>query len=67
MLRIILLLLAVAILIVIGLFALGVFHLNPSSEGGVRIETRDVEVGTTERNVTVPEIRVQDSQPANAQ
>ena len=79
MLRTLLILLALIILIGIGLVAMGVINLNRSSDGGVTIQTRDVEVGTTPANVQVPVVRmenrevqvpsvgVQDNQQANAQ
>ena len=79
MLRTLLILLALIILIGIGLVATGVINLNRGSDGGVTIQTRDVEVGTTPANVQVPVVRmenrevqvpsvgVQDNQQANAQ
>ena len=79
MLRTLLLLLVLIVLIGIGLVAMGVINLNRSSDGGVTIQTRDVEVGTTaanvqlpvvkmeNREVQVPSIGVQDNQQANAQ
>jgi len=79
MLRTLLILLALIILIGIGLVAMGVINLNRGSDGGVTIQTRDVEVGTTPANVQVPVVRmenrevqvpsvgVQDNQQANAQ
>jgi hypothetical protein len=59
MLRILLLLIALLILIAIGLVATGVVNFNRSSEGGVTIQTRDVEVGTTEANVQLPVVRME--------
>ena len=59
MLRTLLLLIALLILIVIGLVALGVINLNTSGDGGVTIQTRDVEVGTTEKNVQLPVVRLE--------
>jgi hypothetical protein len=59
MLRTLLLLIALLILIVIGLVALGVINLNTSGNGGVTIQTRDVEVGTTEKNVQLPVVRLE--------
>ena len=59
MLRTFLLLIALLILIVIGLVALGVINLNTRGDGGVTIQTRDVEVGTTEKNVQLPVVRLE--------
>ena len=59
MLRILLLLIALLVLLAIGLVALGVINLNPGSDGGVTIQTRDVEVGTTEKNVQLPVVRLE--------
>ena len=59
MLRTLLLLIALLVLIGIGLVAAGVINLNRSSDGGVTIETRDVEVGTTETNVALPVVRME--------
>jgi hypothetical protein len=59
MLRILLLLIALLILIAIGLVATGVVNFNRSNEGGVTIQTRDVEVGTTEANVQLPVVRME--------
>jgi len=79
MLRTLLLLLVVIVLIGIALVALGVINLNRGSDGGVTIQTRDVEVGTTSANVQLPVVRledrkaqvptvgVEDNQQANAQ
>ena len=79
MLRILLLLIALLIVIGIALVGFGVINLSRSSDGGVTIETRDVEVGTTtanvqmpvvrreNRQVQVPSLRVEDNQQANAQ
>jgi hypothetical protein len=60
MLRTLLLLIALLILIGIALVALGVINLNRGSDGGVTIKTSDVEVGTTERNVQLPVVRMED-------
>ena len=62
MLRTLLLLIALLILIVIGLVASGMINLNRGSDGGVTIETRDVEVGTTPANVQVPAVRLENRQ-----
>ena len=59
MLRTLLLLIALLVLIAIGLVALGIINLSPSGQGGVTIETRDVEVGTTEANVQMPVVRLE--------
>jgi hypothetical protein len=59
MLRILLLLIALLILIAIGLVATGVINLSRSDNGGVTIQTRDVEVGTTEANVQLPVVRME--------
>ena len=59
MLRTLLLLIALLVLIAIGLVALGVVNLTPNSEGGVTLETRDVDVGTTEANVQLPVVRME--------
>ncbi len=61
MLRTLLLLIALLIVIGIGLVALGVVKLRQDS-GGVSIETRDVEVGTTNATVQVPVVRMEDRQ-----
>ena len=62
MLRTLLLLIALLIIIGIGLVALGVINLNRSSDGGVTIQTRDVEVGTTTANVQVPVVKTETRQ-----
>ncbi len=59
MLRTLLLLIALLIVIGIALVSLGVINLNRSSDGGVTIETRDVEVGTTAANVQMPVVRME--------
>jgi hypothetical protein len=61
MLRTLLLLIALLIVIGIGLIAFGVVNLRQDS-GGVSIETRDVEVGTTNATVQVPVVRMEDRQ-----
>ena len=62
MLRTLLLLIALVVLIVIGLVWSGMINLNRGSDGGVTIETRDVEVGTTPANVQVPAVRMENRQ-----
>jgi len=59
MLRTLLLLIALIVLLGIALVALGVINLNRGSDGSVTIETRDVEVGTTEKNVQLPVVRME--------
>jgi hypothetical protein len=61
MLRTLLLLIALLIVIGIGLVAFGVINLRQDS-GGVSIETRDVEVSTTNATVQVPVVRMEDRQ-----
>ena len=74
MLRTILLLIALLLLIVLGLVWAGVIQLREQPGGGVAVETSDVEVGTTSRNLQVPlpTVDVKDGnqaapQPANQQ
>ena len=62
MLRTLLLLIALVVLIVIGLVWSGMINLNRGSDGGVTIETKDVEVGTTPANVQVPAVRMENRQ-----
>lgn len=62
MLRTLLLLIALVVLIVIALVATGTINLTQSSDGTVSIETRDVEVGTTTRNVNVPVVKIESRQ-----
>ena len=59
MLRTLLLLIALLIVIGIALVAVGVITLNRGSDGGVTIETKDVEVGTTATNVQLPVVRME--------
>lgn len=61
MLRTLLLLIALLIVIGIALVAFGVINLRQDS-GGVSIETRDVEVGTTNATVQVPVVRLENRQ-----
>jgi len=61
MLRTLLLLIALLLVIGIALVALGVVNLNRDG-GGVSIETKDVEVGTTTRNVQVPVVKMETRQ-----
>jgi len=62
MLRTLLLLIALIIVIGIALVGFGVINLNRGSDGGVTIETRDVEVGTTPANVQVPAVVMENRQ-----
>ncbi len=62
MLRTIFLFIVLLIVIVIALVATGVINLRQNSDGGVAIETRDVEVGTSVTNVQVPVIRMENRQ-----
>ena len=59
MLRTLLLLIALIIVIGIALVGFGVINLNRNTNGAVTIETRDVEVGTTETNVALPVVRME--------
>ncbi len=61
MLRILLLFIALLIVIGIALVGFGVINLRQQGEG-VAIETRDVEVGTTVKNVQVPVVRTENRQ-----
>ena len=61
MLRTLLLFIALLIIIGIALVALGVVNLRQEG-AGVAIETRDVEVGTTVKNVQVPVVRMENRQ-----
>jgi hypothetical protein len=57
------LLLFIALLIVIGIALVGFGVINLRQDGdGVAIETRDVEVGTTVKNVQVPVVRMENRQ-----
>jgi preprotein translocase subunit SecF len=62
MLRTFLLLIALLILIGIVLVATGYVNLNQRSDGGVSIQTKDVDVGTTTRNVQVPVVVMENRQ-----
>jgi cytoskeletal protein RodZ len=59
MLRTLLLIVALLILIGIALVAFGAINLRQGSDGTVQIETKDVEVGTTEANVQLPVVRME--------
>jgi hypothetical protein len=61
MLRTLLLFIALLIVISIALIWTGVINFSRSGEG-VRIEKRDVEVGTTVKNVQVPVVRMENRQ-----
>lgn len=58
MLRTLLMFIVLLIVIGIALVALGVVNLQ-QDESGVSIQTRDVEVGTTETNVELPVVRME--------
>ena len=62
MLRTLLLVVAFVVVIGIALIALGVVSLNRGSDGTVTLETKDVEVGTTTTNVSVPVVRTEERQ-----
>lgn len=62
MLRTLLLLVALVVVIGIALVSLGVINLNRSSDGTVTLETKDVEVGTTTTNVSLPVVRTEERQ-----
>lgn len=62
MLRTLFILIALLILIVIGLVAVGYVDFGRSGDGGVRVETRDVKVGTTTRDVELPVVRTETRQ-----
>ena len=62
MLRTLLLLIALLLLIGIVLVATGYVNLNRHDDGGVSIETRDIDVGTTTRNVQVPAVVMENRQ-----
>ena len=59
MLRTLLLLIALIVVIGIALVSFGVIDLTRDSDGTVRLETRDVEVGTTSANVQVPVLKME--------
>jgi uncharacterized protein (DUF58 family) len=60
--RALLLILVVLVLLAIVLVATGIVNLRQSETGGVAVETRDVEVGTTVRNAQVPVLRMEERQ-----
>ena len=62
MLRTLLLLIALVVLIGIALVASGFVDLKQGSDGTVSIETKDVDVGTTATNVTVPVVKMETRQ-----
>jgi hypothetical protein len=62
MLRTLLLLIALLVVIGLALVYFGMINLNRGSDGGVTIETRDVEVGTTPANVQLPAVRLENRQ-----
>lgn len=62
MLRTFLLLIALLIVIGIALIYTGAISLNRNPDGGVSIETKDVEVGTTTTNVQVPVVKMETRQ-----
>ncbi len=62
MLRTLFMFVVLLIVIVIALVATGVINLRQNSDGGVSLETSDVEVGTTVTNVQVPVVRMEDRQ-----
>jgi len=62
MLRTLLLLIALIIVIGIALVASGYVNLNQRSDGGVSIQTEDVEVGTRTTNVQVPVVKMETRQ-----
>ena len=61
--RAFLLLIALLILVAIGLVYFGVITVR-SQDNAVTLQTRDVEVGTTTRNVQVPVVRMENRQVA---
>jgi preprotein translocase subunit SecF len=62
MLRTILLFIAFVVLIAVALVWTGVINLNRNANGSVSIETRDVQVGTTTKNVQVPVVKTETRQ-----
>ncbi len=54
MIRTLLLIIALVVLIGIALVALGIVNLTQTDTGKVAVETRDVQVGTTTKNVAIP-------------
>jgi uncharacterized protein (UPF0333 family) len=67
MLRTILLLIALLLVIGIALIYTGVIDINRGQDGSVKIETRDVEVGTTTKNIQVEVPSVSVDNQANTQ
>ena len=62
MLRTLLILIALIVVIGIALVSFGVVNLSRSGDGTVTLETRDVEVGTTTTNVSMPVVRTEQKQ-----
>lgn len=60
--RTILLILVVLVLLAIVLVWSGMVNLQQTEGGGLQVETRDVEVGTTVRNAQVPVLRMEERQ-----
>ncbi len=58
MLRTLLLLIVLVIVIAIALVMTGVVNLRQQGNG-IQVETRDIEVGTSQTNVQVPAIRIE--------
>jgi hypothetical protein len=65
--RVLLTLLILIVLVLIILVATGIVNLRQTPDGTIAVDTREVEVGTTTRQVEVPVIGVRDRQPADAQ
>ena len=59
MLRTLLLLIALIVVIGIALVSFGIIDLTRDRDGTVRLQTRDVEVGTTSANVQVPVLKME--------
>ena len=62
MLRTLLLLIALLVVIAIALIYTGYVNVGRNSDGSVSIETKDVEFGTTTRNVQVPVVKTETRQ-----
>ncbi len=62
MLRTLLLLVALVIIIGIVLVSTNIVNLRPAPDGGVAVETRDLEVNTAPRNVKLPVIKLEERQ-----
>jgi preprotein translocase subunit SecF len=60
--RTILLVIALLIVIVMALVWTGMINLNHNANGSVSIQTKDVQVGTTQANVQVPVVRTETRQ-----